>query len=99
MGPLLRILQEGRFVVSWEAYPVCGDGLDFQVTFLPLSGESRVLANKAHEKMQEGDKPERLRAEVVLSVMPGDKFTFVVDPRANQDCDGLYIAEAKLWER
>ena len=35
--------------------------------------------------------------QVPIDIRPGDQIDFVVDPRNNHDCDGLYIVEAKIW--
>ena len=32
-----------------------------------------------------------------INVRPGDQIDFIVDPRHNHDCDGLYIVEAQIW--
>ena len=92
-------MQTGRFVLAWEAFAICGDGTDFIVKFEPREGPTRVLANQPHEPKKEGDKPDRHRLEVVLSIVPGDRLSFSVDPRADQGCDGIHIIEAKIWEQ
>ena len=36
-------VQEGVFVLAYDAFPVCGDGVDFAVDFHPVHGKSRSL--------------------------------------------------------
>lgn len=98
--PLSEVhVQGARLELIWEAFTVCGDGVDLHVTFHPLQGSARTLVHHGHEPVPTGSKAHLQRTEQVLDVLPGDRLDFVIDPRANQDCDGVYIAEFRLWSR
>ena len=86
------------FILAYDAFPVCGDGIDFTVDFHPAHGKSRSLLKEAYDPVPKGARPTRKRIEVSMLISPGDIFEFVVDPRENQDCDGIYIVEAKIWQ-
>ena len=93
-----QIWQEGVFILAYDAFPVCGDGVDFTVDFHPAKGKSRNLLKEGYDPVPKGARPSRKRIEVEMLISPGDIFEFVVDPRENQDCDGIYIVEAKIWQ-
>ena len=90
--------QEGVLILAYDAFPVCGDGVDFAVDFHPAKGRSRNLLKEGHDPVPKGARPTRKRIEVSMLISPGDVFEFVVDPRENQDCDGIYVVEAKIWQ-
>ena len=53
---------------------------------------------EAYDPVPKGARPMRQRIEVTMLISPGDIFEFVVDPRENQDCDGIFIVEAVVWQ-
>lgn len=47
----------------------------------------------------DGDKhATRKKFHAHLDLAPGDVLEVVLDPRTNHDCDGLYIADFKIWD-
>lgn len=93
-------VQEAKLVLSWEAFTMCGDGIDFTATFHPASGGApQQLARQSHDLMPEDSKAQRHRVERQMDFVPGDRVVLIVDPRESQDCDGVYIAEFKVWPK
>ena len=93
-------MQAAKLVLAWEAFTICGDGLDFRVTYRSANGTVvRELVNQKHDPVPQDSKPHRHRIENQLDFVPGDQVLLVVDPRATQDCDGLFIAELKIWPK
>lgn len=41
--------------------------------------------------------PNRQKLEWQLSMRVGDTIDFVLDPRKNHDCDGLYLVNMQIW--
>ena len=41
--------------------------------------------------------PNRQKIEWRLHIRTGDVIDFIVDPRTNHDCDGLYIVDVSIW--
>ena len=70
-----------------------------QVTYYPVNSSAKpeVIINAAYDPVSKTSRPQRQSLEVPLDIRPGDQIDFVVDPRRNHDCDGLYIVEAKIW--
>ena len=56
-----------------------------------------VLLEASYDPVSKSARPQRQTLEVPLDILPGDQIDFVVDPRHNHDCDGLYIIELKIW--
>ena len=56
-----------------------------------------VIIDAGYDVASKNARPERQMVEVPLDMRPGDQIDFIVDPRHNHDCDGLYIIEAKIW--
>ena len=70
-----------------------------QVTHYPadLSAKPEIIVNAGYDTVLKTSRPQRQKLEVPINIRPGDQLDFVVDPRNNHDCDGLYIVEAKIW--
>lgn len=70
-----------------------------QVTHYPAdpSRPPEVIINAGYDPVAKTSRPQRQKLEIPINVRPGDQFDFIVDPRHNHDCDGLYIVEAQLW--
>lgn len=69
-----------------------------QVThFQAESDKPNVIIDAAYDPVSKTSRPRRQTIEVLIDIRPGDQIDFVVDPRHNHDCDGLYIIEAKIW--
>lgn len=57
----------------------------------------KVILEAGYDPVSKSARPQRQTLEVPLDIRPGDQIDFIVDPRHNHDCDGLYIIEAKIW--
>lgn len=70
-----------------------------QVTHYPADPAlpPEVLIDAWYDPVSKTSRPQRQKLEVPINVRPGDQIDFVVDPRHNHDCDGLYIVEAQIW--
>ncbi|KAK9813475.1 hypothetical protein WJX73_001034 [Symbiochloris irregularis] len=91
---------EAKLVLSWEAFTMCGDGIDITATFRPAAGgPTQELVKQSHDPVSEDSKPQRHRIEHQMDFAPGDQILLVVDPRQTQDCDGVYVAEFKIWPK
>ena len=61
------------------------------------SAKPTVILEAGYDPVSKSARPQRQTLEVPLDIRPGDEIDFVVDPRHNHDCDGLYIIELKIW--
>jgi len=70
-----------------------------QVTHYPAdaSMKPQVIIDAGYDPISKTSRPQRQKVEVPINIRPGDQIEFVVDPRHNHDCDGLYIVEAQIW--
>ena len=70
-----------------------------QVTHLVADSSAKptVILEAGYDPVSKSARPQRQTIEVPLDIRPGDQIDFVVDPRHNHDCDGLYIIELKIW--
>ena len=70
-----------------------------QVTHYPadLNLRPEIIVNAGYDTVAKTSRPQRQKLEVPIDIRPGDQIDFVVDPRNNHDCDGLYIVELKIW--
>lgn len=76
---------------------MCGDGLDFVVRLTPVGNRKpQVLLRRGFDPDPNGQ-PNRQKVEWRLHIRTGDVVDFVVEPRANHDCDGLYIVDVQIW--
>ena len=44
------------------------------------------------------EKPQRQKVEFRFALHVGDLVDFVVHPRENHDCDGVYVVDMQLWQ-
>ena len=56
----------------------------------------QVLLKRGYEPDATGQ-PNRQKIEWRLHIRTGDVIDFIVDPRTNHDCDGLYIVDVSIW--
>ena len=83
--------------VQRQVMPVCGDGLDFMVLYMPAGqGKPKILAQQGYDANPKAQ-PNRQKLEWRLPVHVGDTIDFVLDPRTNHDCDGLYLVNMQIW--
>lgn len=70
-----------------------------QVTHYPadLNEDPRTLIEASYDPITKSTRHQRQSMEIPLDLRVGDQIDFVVEPRHNHDCDGLYIVEAKIW--
>jgi hypothetical protein len=70
-----------------------------QVTHYPADSlrKEEVIINAGYDPVSKTSRPQRQKLEVPIDIRPGDQIDFVVDPRHDHDCDGLYIVEAQIW--
>ncbi len=82
--------------VAFEVWPTCGDGLSLQLIFTQNS-RSYVLLLKTF-LASDVSPPHREIFQKSIAIFPGDSLTFVVQPGANHDCDGVYVHDIKIWQ-
>ena len=84
-------------IPRWQVWPICGDGLDFVVRLTP-SGPRKpaILLKRSYEADPKGS-PNRQKIEWRLHIRTGDIIDFLVNPRGNHDCDGVYIVDIQIW--
>lgn len=84
-------------VICAQVWPICGDGLDFVVRLTP-SGPRKpaILLKRSYEADPKGS-PNRQKIEWRLNIHTGDIIDFLVNPRGNHDCDGVYIVDIQIW--
>ncbi|KAK9805857.1 hypothetical protein WJX73_008965 [Symbiochloris irregularis] len=90
--------RQALLVLAYEVWPTCGDGLDFIVRLTPAGSKKKtqVLLKRGYEPDANGQ-PNRQKIEWRLHIRTGDVIDFIVDPRTNHDCDGLYIVDVSIW--
>lgn len=83
--------------IALQVWPICGDGLDFVVRLTP-SGPRKpaILLKRSYEADPQGS-PNRQKIEWRLNMHTGDVIDFLVNPRGNHDCDGVYIVDIQIW--
>ena len=92
-------MQEAVFVLTYDAFPICGDGVEVSAA-LYANGELNAttwLMQQAHEP-QRGSKPVRNKVQQSISLQPGDQIDILVEPRQSHDCDGIFIVELEIWQ-
>ena len=81
----------------WQVWPICGDGLDFTVRLTPSGPRKpQMLLQRSYEPDPDAP-PNRQKIEWQMHIRTGDRLDFLVDPRGNHDCDGLYIVDVQVW--
>lgn len=78
-------------------WPICGDGLDFVVRLTPGGTHKPVVLLKRSYEADPNGSPNRQKIEWRLNVRTGDIIDFMVNPRTNHDCDGVYIVDVQIW--
>ena len=80
-----------------QVWPICGDGLDFSVRLTPAGPRKpQMLLQRSYEPDPDAP-PNRQKIEWQMHIRTGDRLDFLVDPRGNHDCDGLYIVDVQVW--
>ena len=95
----LAIPRRIEVFISFTVQGVVNQVPNLQVTHYPadLSAKPEIIVNAGYDTVLKTSRPQRQKLEVPINIRPGDQLDFVVDPRNNHDCDGLYIVEAKIW--
>ena len=84
-------------LVCLQVWPICGDGLDFSVRLTPAGPRKpQMLLQRSYEPDPDAP-PNRQKIEWQMHIRTGDRLDFLVDPRGNHDCDGLYIVDVQVW--
>ena len=55
-----------------------------------------ILLKRSYEADPDGS-PNRQKIEWKMHIRTGDIIDFLVNPRGNHDCDGLYIVDIQIW--
>ena len=80
-----------------QVWPVCGDGLDFVVRLTPTGPrKGQTLLRRGFDPDPDGQ-PNRQKVEWRLHIRTGDVIDFIVEPRSNHDCDGLFVVDVQIW--
>ncbi|KAK9907269.1 hypothetical protein WJX75_000339 [Coccomyxa subellipsoidea] len=89
---------QGMLLMAYEVWPICGDGLDLEIRLTPSGGgQSRQLMWREITTNAK-DKPQRQKVEMKVPLHAGDILDFIVHPRSNMDCDGIYIVDVQIWQ-
>jgi len=80
-----------------QVWPSCGDGLDFVVRLTPTGPRKPVILLKRSYEADPKGSPNRQKIEWRLHIRTGDVIDFLVNPRGNHDCDGVYIVDIQIW--
>ncbi len=80
--------------VEFEVWPNCGDGLTLSLTHTRSAGTA-TLFTKYFEAPSEN--PHRESLQKFIQIVPGDLLRLRADPGNNQDCDGVFIQDIRLW--
>ena len=86
--------QRALLEVEFEVWPNCGDGLALSLTHTRSSG-TVTLFTKHFDAPSET--PHRESLQKFIQIVPGDLLRLRVDPGANQDCDGVFVQDIRLW--
>lgn len=63
---------------------------------MALLAHSQTLLRRGYEADANGQ-PNRQKIEWRLHIRTGDVIDFIVEPRSNHDCDGLFIVDVSIW--
>ena len=80
--------------VEFEVWPSCGDGLTLSLTHTRPMG-TLTLFTKYFEASQKT--PHRESLQKFIQIEPGEALRFRADPGSNQDCDGVFVQDIRLW--
>ena len=91
-------MQAAVVSMGFDAYPYCGDGVDFLVEYRPVVGPIQILFDQAFDPDPDHRVDSfRKRVEANLNISAGDVLEFLLFPRGNDGCDGFGVLDIEVW--